>query len=415
MMIDILLELAYIIAVALIWMFLVYQVALTFAGYLYSRRKFGLNTVAEDTLPLISVIIPARNEEKVISETVACMLRLNYPKSRFELMVVNDGSTDRTRQILESVNDPRLTVINIPPEESGQGKSRVLNTALKRARGEMLAIYDADNRPEPDALKILVAELMADKSFVAAIGKFRTLNREHSLVTRFVNIETQAFQWIIQAGRSYLFEIAILPGTNFAIWKKAVIEAGGWDENALTEDAELSLRLYKAGGKIKFVPYSITWEQEPDSLRVWFKQRTRWVRGNNYVLHLILSQWKNFSNRLIGIEFLAFHLMYYIFFFAMLFSNLFFVLGLLNIISIPIQGPFLELWITAFMLFVSEIVLMLSREPNEDSASNIFYVIIMYFTYCQLWIFVVISAFLKDYIKKERAVWYKTERTAENS
>jgi hypothetical protein len=84
----------------------------------------------------------------------------------------------------------------------------------------------------------------------------------------------------------------------------------------------------------------------------------------------------------------------------------------LNVVSIRIQGPFLELWIAAFMLFVSEIVLMLSREPNEDSASNIFYVIMMYFTYCQLWIVVVISAFFKDFIKKEKATWYKTERTA---
>ncbi|MEI8218886.1 MAG: glycosyltransferase family 2 protein [Elusimicrobiota bacterium] len=181
----------------------------------------------------------------------------------------------------------------------------------------------------------------------------------------------------------------------------------------MTEDAELSARLYQAGHEIKFVPQASTWEQEPDTVRVWLKQRTRWVRGNNYLLVKLLKEFGNFKNKAIGIEFLAFSMMYYLFFIAMLLSNIFFALGLLNIVTIRIQGPFLELWIAAFLLFVSEIVLMLSREPNEDSASNIFYVMAMYFTYCQLWLIVVVSAFIKDFIKKEKAVWYKTERTAE--
>ena len=413
MIIDILVELLYIIVVALIWVMLVYQVVLTASGYLYSRRKLKGSAIPDDQLPPLTIIIPARNEERVIAETVACMFRLDYPHDKLEVIIINDGSTDRTGAILAAVNDPRLKVITIPLAESGQGKSRVLNIAVKQAAGELIAIYDADNRPEQNALKILVKELLADRQFIAAIGKFRTINRNTSIMTRFVNIETQAFQWIIQAGRSYLFDIAVLPGTNFVIWKNIVLEAGGWDHSALTEDAELSARLYQAGHEIKFVPQAATWEQEPDTVRVWLKQRTRWVRGNNYLLVKLLKEFGNFKNKAIGIEFLAFSMMYYLFFIAMLLSNIFFALGLLNIVTIRIQGPFLELWIAAFLLFVSEIVHMLSREPNEDSASNIFYVMAMYFTYCQLWLIVVVSAFIKDFIKKEKAVWYKTERTAE--
>ncbi|MHB9155686.1 MAG: glycosyltransferase family 2 protein, partial [Endomicrobiales bacterium] len=70
-------------------------------------------------------------------------------------------------------------------------------------------------------------------------------------------------------------------------------------------------------------------------------------------------------------------------------------------------------WVAVYMLFVSEIVLMLSREAGEDSPGNIFNVILMYFTYCQLWLVVVLSAFIKDFVKKEKFAWYKTERTAE--
>jgi len=413
MIIDVILEFIYLVAVAVIWAMLVYQGILTFSGYFYSRKRRAGARLRGTELPFVSVLIPARNEEKVIEDTLKHLFDLDYPHDKLEVIVINDGSTDATRQILEKNTDKRLRVINIPQEESGRGKSRVLNMGLKIAAGEIIAIYDADNRPHQDSLKNLVGELEANPEFVAAIGKFRTINKDKSILTRFINIESLSFQWIIQAGRSFLFDIAILPGTNFVIRKQPVIDIGGWDENALTEDAELSFRLYKAGWKIKFVPSAITREQEPESIKVWLRQRERWVRGNNYVTGKIIKDFLGFKNKVIGMEFMVFGLMYYVFFLATILSDIFFVLGLLNIIHIRIQGPFLEVWIAAYMLFVSEIVLTLSRESNEDNITNIFYVILMYFTYCQLWLVVVISAFIKDFIKKEKATWYKTERTVE--
>jgi cellulose synthase/poly-beta-1,6-N-acetylglucosamine synthase-like glycosyltransferase len=415
MIIDMVLESVYLVAVAVIWLMLVYQVILTFSGYLYSRRRRAASNLAHTDLPFVSIMIPARNEARVIADTLKHMFSLDYPHDKLEVIVINDGSTDGTKEILESSKDKRLKVINVPKEESGRGKSRVLNTGLKSVSGEIIAIYDADNRPHQDSLKLLVGELIANPEFVAAIGKFRTINKDKSIVTRFINIESLSFQWIIQAGRSFLFDIAILPGTNFVIRKQPLIDVGGWDEGALTEDAELSLKLYKAGWKIKFVPGAITREQEPDSIRVWLKQRERWVRGNNYVTGKILKDFWSFKNKVIGLEFLVFGLMYYVFFIATILSDIFFILGLFNIVTVRIQGPFLEVWIAAYMLFVSEIVLTLSREPGEDGILNIFYVIMMYFTYCQLWLIVVSSAFIKDFIKKEKAVWYKTERTIESS
>ena len=132
MIIDILVELLYIIVVALIWVMLVYQVVLTASGYLYSRRKLKGSAIPDDQLPPLTIIIPARNEERVIAETVACMFRLDYPHDKLEVIIINDGSTDRTGAILAAVNDPRLKVITIPLAESGQGKSRVLNIAIQR-------------------------------------------------------------------------------------------------------------------------------------------------------------------------------------------------------------------------------------------------------------------------------------------
>src|SRR5229473_83084 len=87
------------------------------------------------------------------------------------------------------------------------------------------------------------------------------------------NTSPASLSWI---RRWKLLKIATLPGTNFIVRKEVLEEGGGWDEEALTEDAELSLRILEAGHRIKFVPYAVTWEQEPETFGVWFRQRTRW-------------------------------------------------------------------------------------------------------------------------------------------
>src|SRR5262249_3421158 len=152
-------------------------------------------------------------------------------------------------------------------------KAAALNFALRHARHAVLAIYDADNTPEPGALRPLVQALISDSRLGAAIGMYRAINRRQALLTRFLNIEGIGFQWIVQAGRWMLMRFTPLPGTNYVIRRELVEALGGWDEQALTEDAEMTIRVYQAGSQIRFVPASVTWEQEPQTLRVWFRQR----------------------------------------------------------------------------------------------------------------------------------------------
>ncbi|TCP95142.1 glycosyl transferase family 2 [Serpentinicella alkaliphila] len=87
-----------------------------------------------------------------------------------------------------------------------------------------------------------------------------------------------------QAGRWFCFKLTTIPGTNFAIRKSILDELGGWDEGALSEDTELTIRVYNLVYKIMFYPAAVTWEQEPETWRVWWKQRTGWVQGNLYVI-----------------------------------------------------------------------------------------------------------------------------------
>ena len=134
------------------------------------------------------------------------------------------------------------------------------------------------------------------------IGKFRTVNKNHNLLTQFINVETLSFQSMLQAGRWQMHSIATLPGTNFVMWTSLIRQLNGWDEEALTEDSELSIRIYEAGYKIKYIPYAITYEQEPQEWKVWIKQRMRWVRGNNYVVSKFLKQLPNFKNKWLAFD-----------------------------------------------------------------------------------------------------------------
>ncbi len=408
------LDLLFLISVLVIWGMIVYQLVLTLAGYRYRHRVqqehetlLGKN---HDPAP-ISIMIPARNEEVVIGKTIRTILALDYPPDRLELVIINDGSSDRTAEIISAhaQSDPRIRLVNLPAGESGHGKAYALNEGLKHCTHELIAIYDADNTPEPKALLHLALHLQADTKLAAVIGKFRCVNRQRTWLTRFVNIETIAFQWILQAGRYHLSNVAILPGTNYIIKKTVIEQVGGWDDRAITEDSELSMRIYQAGWQIKFMPLSVTWEQEPETLRVWTRQRTRWVRGNNYVLRKFTVPMLKTRSRFLVTEFIYLFALYYLFLLATVVSLLLFLAGAAGLVILNVPGPYTAVWVSAFALFTLEIFIVLSYE-GEDSAANILLTVAMYFTYCQLWLYIVFKALILDARRHRVGVWDKTER-----
>ena len=408
------LSVLFVVAVILIWFMIGYQFVLTVFGYINYikslRQKRTIDGMAFD-YPSCTILIPAHNEEKVIGATIAAMLRMEYPRDRLSVVVINDGSTDATREIIleASRGDARVRLFDVPAESGGRGKSRALNLALAEVRSDVIAVYDADNSPDKDALRYLVAQLLVNRELGAALGKFRTVNKDVNLLTRFINIETLSFQSMLQAGRWQMHNIATLPGTNFVMWTWLIRQLNGWDEEALTEDSELSIRIYQEGYKIRFVPYALTYEQEPQTWRVWVRQRTRWVRGNNYVLGKFLRHIRRFRSKRLMFDVLYTLSLYYVFFVAIVISDLLFVVSAANLVSIALPGPYTFVWIMAFFLFLFETMLAISYD-GEDRLKNIPVLILMYFTYCQLWIYVVVRALWIEYVRKERRTWDKTIR-----
>lgn len=400
-----------------IWSLLLINIILAMGGYIFYFKNFDKEIKEIDEYPMISILVPAHNEAKVIGRTVESLLLLNYPKSKMELIVINDNSSDNSKEILENIKDRynnyNFTIINTDSLTGGKGKSNALNIGYTISKGDFIVVYDADNTPDKNALRYLVQTIVMNDELGAVIGKFRTRNKNKNLLTKFINIETLSFQWMSQAGRWQLFNLCTIPGTNFILRRSIIEEIGGWDSKAIAEDTEISFRIYKLGYKIKLVPQSITWEQEPETVKVWIKQRTRWAKGNIYVLmKYIKNIFKQGRNKIV-FDIAYFFSVYFLFLTSVIISDILFVLSISKLVEISIPINFFLIWILSYLLFIIEVSISLTIEKGEATIENIFIVAIMYFTYSQLWLFVAIKGmieYLKDIIFKREVKWYKTER-----
>ena len=390
---------------------------LVVAGYIYYIKSARQQPVPLKRHPFVSILVPAHNEARVIVQTVESLLRLNYPHESYEIIVVNDNSSDNSRELLEDIQQRfagrALTVINTDKTNGGKGKSNALNIGFAQSRGEYIVVYDADNTPEADALVRLIEEIENDESLGAVIGKFRTRNRDVNLLTRFINIETLSFQWMAQAGRWQLLKLCTIPGTNFAIRRTILDEIGGWDVKAMAEDTELSFRIYGMGYKIKLVPRSVTWEQEPQTLKVWFRQRVRWVKGNIYVLMKNFPKLFQMKQFRVKFDVMYFMSVYFILLSALVISDSLFLLNALGLIPLTLANLSGLLWFMAICLFVITVFITLTTEKGEMRISNLFITMLMYFTYSKLWMVVAgygLIQYLIDVIFRRGFRWYKTER-----
>ena len=405
------------LSLILIWIMLLYHMFLMQGGfqhYLTYEKVLPEWTKQGKELPTVSILIPAHNEEVVIRQTLKAMVQLSYPKHLLEIIVINDNSSDGTGDIVRSFSDQydHVHMIETKPPFAGKGKSTALNEGLKASTGEVICVYDADNMPEQKAVYHLVLGLLNDPKAGAVVGKFRVINAAKNLLTKFINIETICFQWMAQGRRWKWFGIATIPGTNFAIRRHILEELGGWDVHALAEDTELTIRVYNLGYVIRFFPAAITWEQEPETWKVWWRQRTRWARGNQYVVLKFLKQFMKLKRKRMIFDLFYFFFTYFLFFFGVLLSNGIFIVNLFVDLHLSVGAVALILWGLAFFLFLTEVMITLSIEKTELTKQNILIVALMYFTYSQVWIaLVVYSLFvqIKSRLFKQEVIWYKAD------
>jgi cellulose synthase/poly-beta-1,6-N-acetylglucosamine synthase-like glycosyltransferase len=412
-------------AIITIWFFMVLYVMLSIGGfryYLQCDASSGSIPPKDGKYPMVSVLIPAHNEAIVLGQTVRTILNFDYPKELYEVIVVNDNSDDETKELLQGIQrefpDRRIIVVSTDSAVGGAGKSNALNIGFSLAKGSVIAVYDADNTPEPSALRLLVENLLSDEKIGAVIGKFRTRNRNASVLTRFVNIETLAHQCMNQAGRYFFFRLCTIPGTNYVIRRSILESIGGWDVKALSEDTEISFQIYRMGYYIKFLPQAVTWEQEPHLLNIWFRQRTRWARGNLYVLVKNFKYTFDSKAGPMRLDTLYYAMVYVLMLSSLITSDVIFLGGVMGLIHVRLAGFSSLLWAMAIAVFIADMMLTLALERNEFNLQSLALAAIMLFTYAKLWMLVAAKAVylsITDQIFHRAVQWDKTVRYAENS
>jgi cellulose synthase/poly-beta-1,6-N-acetylglucosamine synthase-like glycosyltransferase/spore germination protein YaaH/peptidoglycan/xylan/chitin deacetylase (PgdA/CDA1 family) len=223
--------------------------------------------------PLVSVLIPCFNEEKVIVASVARILHSHW--KRLEVIVLDDGSSDGTAaRVREAFGDePRVTLLSF---ENG-GKARALNRGLAKARGDVVVALDADTLFPPDTLPQLV-RWFADPKVGAVAGNAVVGNRLN-LITRWQALEYVTAQNLERRALAALGAVTVVPGAVGA-WRKSAIEAlGGYPDDTLAEDQDLTIACQRAGWRVEFDPEARAYTEAPDSVAGLLKQRFRWSFG----------------------------------------------------------------------------------------------------------------------------------------
>ena len=256
----------------------VYFVASSIATKVKSRKESKNPKVKDETYkPFVSVMIPAHNEESVISSTIARVFEMDYPN--FEVIVIDDRSEDNTASVikdLENNYNGRLKTL-IRSKDAFPGKSAVLNDALNLAKGEAILVFDADAQMDKDFLTNLVYELQP-KDVGAVQARKVVKNKDVNLLTKCQNNE-MTIDTSCQVTRDAVKGAVELRGNGELIKREALEDIGGWNNYTITDDLDMSTRLHIKGWDVRFCKDTVVYEEGIMYLMPLYRQRRRWLEG----------------------------------------------------------------------------------------------------------------------------------------
>ncbi len=273
------LELSFLLLLSLLLFWTLYNLPILAKGAAVIRHhKLNEKTVAQENLPFFSIIVAAKSEEKVIGRLLDSLLKLEYPREKTQIITIEDGSNDRTCEICESYAQKYPSLIEFHHRDLSENKPAALNHGVSKAKGDIIAILDADNIPEKDLL-LQAAKAFENSGATAVQGQTCSVNLQESLLTRLEAYNQDSWFKIYLRGKDALNLFVPLTGSCGFIKRKALLECGGWDEKSLTEDVELAARLVARNHRIHYAPEIRSWQENASSLRTVIKQRRRWFRG----------------------------------------------------------------------------------------------------------------------------------------
>ncbi len=259
-------------------------------------------------LPLYTVIVPLYREASSVRGLVGALKSLDYPPEKMDVKFVVESDDRETRAALESLAlGPRFEII-VAPDAGPRTKPKALNVALAFARGDLTAIYDAEDRPEPDQLRRAAALFAQAGGDLACAQAALTIdNTGDSWLAALFTAEYAGHFDVLLPGLAARDLLIPLGGTSNHFRTDRLRAVGGWDPFNVTEDADLGTRLARFGLKTTTLP-STTYEEAPAQLNPWLKQRTRWFKGWMRTSIVHMRQPLRFARDIGAASFLAFHL-----------------------------------------------------------------------------------------------------------
>lgn len=362
-------------------------------------------------MPFISILIPAHNEEFTIERCVRSLAELDYHrngKRKYEIIVINDGSTDKTGEVLGNLKKEidYLRIVTRKPPRAGKGKGYVLNDGVRICKGEVIAVFDADARIESDFLKKIIPYL--DDDDVAGVqARVRMYNAHRNLLTMMQEVEFSIFGNVILRARDIMGKSGFLGGNGQLTRKKFVEDIEGWDGFAVTEDLNMSIKLILGGNKIRYCPEAVVWQEAVPEWKAFFRQRVRWATGNLETLFVYLAPIIDAKiplyKKIDSIQYLVF-LLFTVF---VMLGYIVAILNLGNVVRFSMEAPVI-IGLISTVAFFPGVLLGVRRDKVGILRSIILSV--EYWAYCLYLIPLFFAAFIHMLTRKERR-WAKTKHT----
>jgi cellulose synthase/poly-beta-1,6-N-acetylglucosamine synthase-like glycosyltransferase len=245
----------------------------------FRLRKPTASSQSMENWPRISVHLPLYNEENVASRLMEACLALDYPAGNLEIIVVDD-STDRTTEIVRTYErryHDKIKLIHRPARIGFKGGA--LSEALKHTTADYIAIFDADNVPPKNFLKVMLPKLVSDPHLAFVEARRTHMDSESSWILRAMSLGLDIYAFVDQRVRSSFGLLAHFSGSGGIFRRQAIEEVGGWDYDTLAEDLDLSVRLELAGWRYLYDPTVTSLGEMPKTFESLKGQQNRWAKG----------------------------------------------------------------------------------------------------------------------------------------
>lgn len=366
--------------------------------------------------PDVLVLVPCHNEATVIATLLDNLRKLDYPAAKLRIVVIDDASTDATLDVATAYRDAtafegaQVEVYHRPPGIGGKGKSAALNGAIERYRfGEIIAVFDADHRPEPDCLRRMVRHY-EDSRVGAFMGRCIPWNKSATIISYFVYLEYVVGYRGNMLAREVTGTVPAFGGSNCSVRRELLEDRIGlFKEGCLAEDTELTMSVYEEGFLVRYDATARNYEEATDNLKTYIKQRTRWARGHDQVSRAhswstLFSRRMTWRRRLEGFLFLQVYWMPVVYLMGI-------TLTLVDYFVVPVYQ--IPLWAWAYFMLgpTIEVVAAIARErePVRTWVS-----LPLFPAFAGLGMFIAARAAWQELMGKA-SVWEKTARAGDTA